>query len=59
MESKKLKCKKRVGTGWELLSASKRVRTSLAQVLGGLQVLALMAREDQIARKVLEHREHM
>ena len=55
----KRKYKKKIGTGRELLASAKPVRKSLAQVLGGLQVLALMAREDQIARKVLEHRENM
>jgi hypothetical protein len=39
---------------------AKPVRKSLAQAIGGIrQVLRLMAREDQIARKVLEHTENM
>ena len=38
---------------------AKPVRKSLAQAIGGLQLLRLIAREDQIARKVLEHTENM
>jgi hypothetical protein len=53
----KKKQKKKAKTGRELLKTAKPVRTSLAQALGGLQVLALMAREDKIAQTVLEHHE--
>lgn len=55
----KKKYKKKVGTGRQLLASAKPVRKSLADALGGLQILALMAREDQIAQKVLEHTESM
>jgi hypothetical protein len=53
----KKKQKKKAKTGRELLETARPIRTSLAQALGGLQVLALMAREDKIAQTVLEHHE--
>ena len=53
----KKKQKKMAKSGRELLETAKPIRTSLAQALGGLQVLALMAREDKIAQTVLEHHE--
>jgi hypothetical protein len=56
LEVKKNK-RKKATTGRELLENAKPVRTSLSQALGGLQVLALMAREDKIAQTVLEHHE--
>lgn len=54
----KRRYRKKLGTGRQLLSYAKPVKKSLLNALGGLQVLALMAREDQIARKVLEHTEN-
>jgi hypothetical protein len=56
LEVKKNK-RKKATIGRELLETAKPVRTSLAQALGGLQVLALMAREDKIVQTVLEHHE--
>jgi hypothetical protein len=53
------KYRKKIRNGRELILMAKPVRKSLAQAIGGIQVLRLMAREDQIARKVLEHTENM
>ena len=54
LERKNNKRWKRAKTGGELLAMAKPVKKSLVQVLSGLQVLALLAREDPVARTVLQ-----